>query len=580
MAAYQEYRDEEVSSILIDEELSEKGKLLRIKNHYKARLFSSGRTSQAIQFVEKEIREEILYEQKRIQTAFNNLSFSRNEANENLAMGNISLMREALGYALAEIANEITRDGIVDISTREQHEFNEAKKTGHEVDEIKGIHADQLKKAEEFHDEAKSWGLLLWGGFILLIVGVYVYMYSPVIIQAIYSIGQNGSEEAKRTQNVVATLVYVFGGVLIIGGLGVLFQAGIQSIAYPFALMGWVVKWGSLRKSLRKTQSYNGEAKKQAGRALLWAISPTFLFLGIAAYYIFQPLAARRESPPVTTPTRTNNSFQPNALTNRNEPIRDANNETANIIETLPINTPIFIVNPAQKRRWFEVQTPSGKSGWIDGWGYRLASSSEIASFTSETNANSSMANSNSSETANSNSLSVQPSNLSQSSDSSEVATATPYSNPLIETPRPIENPEQVYREFRVSLINNTKSQAQGGQLLNMIPRSETNNPFDFNAIQERLSPIDAPLKSIIFNGDEEILSNFGKCSSSYYNAFHAEMITLHAEYSYIASNKYQEIQISINHEPERGEYLSRGLKVFDRRVPQFIQTIKTVSAA
>ncbi len=100
--------------------------------------------------------------------------------------------------------------------------------------------------------------------------------------------------------------------------------------------------------------------------------------------------------------------------------------------------------------------------------------------------------------------------------------------------------------------------------------------------MQARLSSIDSPLKSIIFNGDEEVLSELKNCSYSYNKALADELSNIDLEYLYVANNKYSRTEISIidRNAPERDEYISRGLKVFDRRVPQFIQTIKNVSAA
>ncbi len=150
----------------------------------------------------------------------------------------------------------------------------------------------------------------------------------------------------------------------------------------------------------------------------------------------------------------------------------------------------------------------------------------------------------------------------------------------MIEAPIPIDNPDHAFRELRVSLLTSTKNSTPGQ--LYSISNGETNNPFDFNPMQERLSSIDSPLKSIIFNGDEEILSELKNCSYRYSEALSGELNNLDSEYSYISHNKYKKTSIGtidIN-APERDEYLSRGLKVFDRRIPQFIQTIQNISAS
>lgn len=571
MAAYQEYRDEEVSSILIDEELSEKGKLLRIKNHYKARLFSSGRTSQAIQFVEKEIREEILYEQKRIQTAFNNLSFSRNEANENLAMGNISLMREALGYALAEIANEITKSGNVAIPIKDQHEFNEAKKTGREVDEIKGIHADQLKKAQDFYNEAKSWGMLLWGGFIAILIGTYIYMYSPVIMQMIHGIGQSGTEEAKRTEKLVSGIASIIGGIGWIAGLGILFYAGIKSFFYPIALVVWLFEWISIRAGLVKTQSYNGEAKKQAFRALLWAVSPSILLLGLAGYYIFQPFKDR----PQTAKTNVTSSFQANALINlnrNNEPIRDAPNASGNTIETLAANTPIFILSPGDKKRWYEVQTQSGKTGWIDGYGFRLASSSEIASYSGGTNTN-----------PNVNGLPPPGAETisNTSSNSSEIALASPLPNPFVEqpppppppppAPSPIENPDMVFSQKRLDFISGME-----GALKNYTIYSH--GSMTSQAMANFISPVENPLKKVINNCDEELLHKVETLIYNFHNSISIEVSSLQSDAELKATLRNPNENFEFYDSPEKQEFLSTGEQYTRRKLNQIVQMLNEIS--
>ncbi len=61
-----------------------------------------------------------------------------------------------------------------------------------------------------------------------------------------------------------------------------------------------------------------------------------------------------------------------------------------------------------------------------------------------------------------------------------------------------------------------------------------------------------------------------------------SELGNLDAEYRIIANTKYRKTEIGWvdNSAPEIEEYLSRGLKGFDKKVPQFIQTIITVSSA
>lgn len=566
-----EYRDEEVNFILIDDELTNQEKLLSIKKHYKKRLLSSGDDLQAIRFIEKDIREEILYEQKRMETAFRNLTFSYNEANVNLAMGKIHLMQDALSSALAEIATNISE---INIPIRDQHEINEAKKLGREVDDVKAIHAEQLTKAQEFHDEAQSWGLLLWGGFVLLIVGTYAYMYSPVIMQWIHGIGQNGSEEAKRTETLISTIVKVFAGLFWIIGIGVFFQAGIKSIIYPFALVEWVFRWGSLRKSLIKTQSYNGEAKKQAFRALLWAISPSLLFLGLAGYYIFQPSFSGRtqQQPPPS-------SFQANALINlnrNNEPIRDAANANGNIIETLASNTPIFILRPGDKKRWYEVQTQSGKTGWIDGYGFRLASSSEIASYSGGGNTNSSANN-------------LPPpgvdANSNINSNSSEVATATPYANPFAEisptptpTPPPIQDPDMTYRETRLRIHGIFKV-----KISTVCYKSIKYNGDDsFAAANETVQPLETPLRNVISSIDANLFNDLSSLIARYSDSFDSKFYLLDSDMDFLATKKYKlrGIEYAPKDAPERDVYADRGIEIIKAKQTQIVGMLEKIASA
>jgi rubrerythrin len=571
MAAYQEYRDEEVSFILIDENLSEKGKLLRVKNHYKARLLGSGTSPQAIQFVEKEIREEILYEQKRIQTAFNNLSFSRNEANENLAMGNISLMREALGYALAEIATEITKSGNVAIPIKDQHEFNEAKKLGREVDDVKAIHSEQLEKARKFYDESKSWGMLLWGAFIAILIGTYVYMYSPVIMQMIQGIGQSGTDEARRTEKLVSGIAIVIGLIGWIAGLGILLHAGIRSLVYPIALVGFLIEWVSIRASLIKTQAYNGEAKKQAFRALLWAVSPSFLLLGLAGYYIFQPFSGRAQQPPPS-------SFQANALINlnrNNEPIRDAANANGNIIERLASNTPILILRPGDKKRWYEVQTQSGKTGWIDGYGFRLASSSEIASYSGGTNTN-----------LNGNVLPPGvDANSNVNSNSSEVATATPLPNPFAEiqptpipTPPPIQDPNMTYRETRLRIHGIFK-----GKINRVCYYSiKYQNDDSFTAANETVKPLETPLRNVISSIDANLLNDLNNLIARYNDSLDSKFYLLDSDMDYLATKKYKlrGVEYAPKDAPERDVYADRGIEIIKAKQTQLVGMLEKIASA
>lgn len=565
-----EYRDEEVNFILIDDGLTNQQKLLSIKNHYKKRLLSSGANPQAIKFIEKEIREEILYEQKRIETAFRNLTFSYNETNVNMAMGKIHIMQDALSSAMAEIVTNIDE---VNIPTRDQHEINEAKKLGREVDDVKAIHADQLTKAQEFHDEAKSWGLLLWGGFILLIIGTYAYMYSPVIMQWIHGIGQNGSEEAKRTETLISTLVKIFAFLFGLVGLGVIYQAGLKSLVYPFALVEWVFRWGSLRKSLIKTQSYNGEAKKQAFRALLWAISPSLLFLGLAGYYIFQPFKDRAQQQPQPS------SFQANALINlnrNNEAIRDAPNANGNVIETLASNTPIFILRPGDKKRWYEVQTQSGKTGWIDGYGFRLASSSEIASYSGGANTNSS---------ANTLPPPGVDTNTNTNANSSEVATATPYGNPFAEysptptpTPPPIDDPELTYKETRLSLHRNFKG------LLNRLTgySIKYKNDDTFDGANEAVRPLETPLRNVISSIDAYLLRDLDNLIGKFNTSVNNKFLLLDIDMNYQSTKKYKAfgLEYAPKDAPERDVYADRGIEIIRAKQNQIKDMLEKIASA
>lgn len=567
-----EYRDEEVNFILIDEGLTNQQKLLSIKNHYKKRLLSSGKDPQAIKFTGKDIREEILYEQKRIETAFRNLTFSYNEANVNMAMGKIHLMQDALDSALAEIVTNISE---ISIPIRDQHEIHEAKKLGREVDEVKAIHADQLAEAQTFYSEAQTWGMLLWGAFIAILIGTYVYMYSPVIMQMIHGIGQSGTEEAKRTEKIVSGIATIVGVLGWIAGIGILFHAGIRAFFYPIALIGFVIEWISIRAGLLKTQSYNGEAKKQAFRALLWAVSPSILLLGLAGYYIFQPFSGRSQTTGVTT--QPPSPFQPNALTNRSEPIRDANNATANTVETLAINTPIFILHPEQKRRWFEVQAQSGKTGWIDGNGFRLANSSEIASYSGEINTNPNW---------NGTPPSGVDTNSNMSSNSSDVATATPLPNPFIDipstptpippppptpTPRPIENPDMVFRQTKNDFINGLMGALDKYSIY-------SNRSVTFEETTSLTAPVESPLKNIINNGDEELVQKVKTLLSSFHESIRTEISMRQLESELKFRLKYPNENFEFRNTPEKSEFLSSSEQYTRRKLNQLVQMLNDIS--
>ena len=565
-----EYRDEEVNFILIDEGLTNQQKLLSIKNHYKKRLLSAGANPQAIKFIEKDIREEILYEQKRIETAFRNLTFSYNEANVNMAMGKIHLMQDALDSARAEIVTNISE---INIPIRDQHEIDEAKKLGREVDEVKAIHADQLAKAETFYAEARTWGMLLWGAFIAILIGTYVYMYSPVIMQMIHGIGQSGTDEARRTEKLVSGIAIIIGVVGWIAGLGILLHAGIRAFIYPIALVAFIIEWISIRAGLVKTQSYNGEAKRHANRALIWAISPSFLLLGLAGFYIFQPLSGRTQQPPPPS------SFQANALINlnrNNEPIRDAGNANGNIIETLASNTPIFILRPGDKKRWYEVQTQSGKTGWIDGYGFRLASSSEIASYSGGANTNS-----------NANNLPPPgvDTNSNISSNSSEVATATPYENPFAEasptptpTPPPIQDPDMTYRETRLRIHGIFK-----GKINRVCYYSiKYQNDDSFTAANDTVEPIETPLRNVISSIDANLLSDLNNLIARYNDSLDSKFYLLDSDMDYLSTKKYKlrGIEYAPKDAPERDVYADRGIGIIKSKQTQIVGMLERIASA
>jgi hypothetical protein len=566
-----EYRDEEVNFILIDEGLTNQQKLLTIKNHYKKRLLSSGENPEAIKFIEKDIREEILYEQKRIETAFRNLTFSYNEANVTMAMGKIHLMQDALSSALAEIVTNISE---INIPIRDQHEINEAKKLGREVDDVKAIHAEQLAKARTFYEDAKSWGMFLWGGFIAILIGTYVYMYSPVIMQMIQGIGQSGTPEAIRTEKLVRGIAIIIGLIGWIAGLGILLHAGIKSLVYPIALVAWLFEWISIRASLIKTQSYNGEAKKQAFRALLWAVSPSILLLGLVGYYIFQPFSGRTQP----TNTTVNSSFQPNALINlnrNNEPIRDAGNANGNVIETLVSNTPIFILRPGDKKRWYEVLTQSGKTGWIDGYGFRLASSSEIASYSGGANTNS-------------NGNVLPPgvdTNSNINSNSSEVATATPLPNPFAEipptpipTPPPIQDPDMTYRETRLRIHGIFKGKIN--RVCYYSIKYQNDDPF--TAANDTVKPVETPLRNVISSIDANLLNDLDNLIARYNDSLDSKFYLLDSDMDYLATKKYKlrGIEYAPKDAPERDVYADRGIEIIRAKQTQIVAMLEKIASA
>jgi hypothetical protein len=570
-----EYRDEEVNFILIDEGLTNQQKLLTIKNHYKKRLLSSGENPEAIKFIEKDIREEILYEQKRIETAFRNLTFSYNEANVTMAMGKIHLMQDALSSALAEIVTNVSE---INIPIRDQHEMKEAKKLVLEVDDVKAIHAEQLKKAHTFYDEARTWGMLLWGAFIAILIGTYVYMYSPVIMQMIHGIGQSGTEEARRTAKLVSGIAIVVGVIGWIAGLGILLHAGVRSLVYPIALVGFIIEWISIRAGLIKTQAYNGEAKKKAFRALLWAVSPSFLLLGLAGYYIFQPFSGRTQA----TNATVNSSFQPNALINlnrNNEPIRDAANANGNIIETLASNTPIFILRPGDKKRWYEVQTQSGKTGWIDGYGFRYASSSEIASYSGGTNTSSNV-----------NGLppGAPPgadANSNINSNSSEVATATPLPNPFAETmptptptPPPISDPDLEYRQTRLAFHQTFK--ARIGRIANTSIKYRDGD--DQAVTNEFIKPLETPLRNVISSIDAYLLTELNTLVTRYNDSVHDKFNLLDNEMTFLSLKKYKVngIQFAPNNAPERDVYADKGIEILKAKQTQMVGMLEKIASA
>lgn len=566
-----EYRDEEVNFILIDDELTNQQKLMSIKKHYKKRLLSSGDDLQAIKFIEKDIREEILYEQKRIETAFRNLTFSYNEDNVTMAMGKIHLMQDALSSALAEIVTNISE---INIPIRDQHEINEAKKLGREVDDVKAIHTEQLQKAHTFYDEARTWGMLLWGAFIAILIGTYVYMYSPVIMQMIQGIGQSGTPEARRTEKLVTGIATVIGLIGWIAGLGILLHAGIRSLVYPIALVSFIIDWISIRAGLIKTQAYNGEAKKKAFRALLWAISPSFLLLGLAGYYIFQPFSGRTQ----TTNTTVNSSFQPNALINlnrNNEPIRDAANANGNIIETLASNTPIFILRPGDKKRWYEVQTQSGKTGWIDGYGFRYASSSEIASYSGGTNTSSNVNGLPPGADANSN----------IDSNSSEVATATPLPNPFAETiptptptPPPISDPDLEYRQTRLAFHQTFK--ARIGSIANTSIKYRDGD--DQAVTNEFIKPLETPLRNVISGIDAYLLTELNTLVTRYNDSVHDKFNLLDNEMTFLSLKKYKVngIQFAPSNAPERDVYADKGIEILKAKQTQIVGMLEKIASA
>jgi hypothetical protein len=324
---------------------------------------------------------------------------------------------------------------------------------------------------------------------------------------------------------------------------------------------------------LIKTQSYNGEAKKQAFRALLWAISPSFLFLGLAGYYIFQPFSGRPQQQPPPS------SFQANALINlnrNNEPIRDAGNANGNIIETLASNTPIFILRPGDKKRWYEVQTQSGKTGWIDGYGFRLASSSEIASYSGGTNTNSNG--------------SVLPppevdANSNINSNSSEVATATPLPNPFAEisptptpTPPPISDPNMTYRETRLRFHGIFKSK------INRVCYNSIKykNDDSFAAANDTVEPLETQLRNVISSIDANLLNDLNNLIARYNDSIDSKFYLLNSDMNFQILKKYKktEVEYAPGDAPERDIYADRGIEIIKAKQTQIVGMLEKIASA
>ena len=101
---YNKYSDTVAEEILRNDSLSDDGKLMRLVEHYKNRLLSTGSLAEQVNRQEKKINEEIRYAEEKIVTAFKYYKSSyENEPAFHISMQPIRLQQQALSIALAAI---------------------------------------------------------------------------------------------------------------------------------------------------------------------------------------------------------------------------------------------------------------------------------------------------------------------------------------------------------------------------------------------------------------------------------------------------------------------------------------------
>ena len=175
---YYEYSDEVVEGILKDRSLSDDEKLRLITDQYIARLKSGGNSPEAVRQQEKDIRDEIDYNRRKIETDFREYSHSKSENVLNMLLVSVRLKEKAIDIASVEI---IKNTSYTAIPHTDQHEFNEAKRLGKSVQEIKELHDQQVKEAQEFYNDIHKSAIAFIGYPILLVVaGMFLLIFNAL----------------------------------------------------------------------------------------------------------------------------------------------------------------------------------------------------------------------------------------------------------------------------------------------------------------------------------------------------------------------------------------------------------------